>query len=407
MPSSKNVKKPEYISAYPVDKLIPYARNARTHSKEQVAQIAASIYHFGFTNAVLIDENDGIIAGHGRVLAAQKLDLKEVPCFRLSYLTENEKQAYILQDNKLALNAGWDEDMLKLELESLKLKDFDLSLTGFGEAELLNIIGVPETASSGNEEDDNVPDLPFDVETVTQAGQVWILGAHRVMCGDSTSLEDVNKLLNHNAVDMVLTDPHYGISIVSGANKVGGGGKFGGKVGGGKIIPSNTYKPIQGDDSIDTAIKAIEVIKKLKPKVQVIWGGNYYANQLENSSCWLVWDKNNTGNFADAELAWTNQDTAVRIFKHTWNGMIKDSEHGQKRVHPTQKPVALSEWCLENYGQKIKTVLDLFGGSGSSLIACEKMGKAAFIMEIDPYYCDVIIKRWEDYTGETAILADS
>jgi len=214
------------------------------------------------------------------------------------------------------------------------------------------------------------------------------------MCGDSTSIDAVEQLLSGSKVDMVFTDPPYGISIVGGS----------GKVGGGNIVKANTYAPIAGDDSIDVAIEAIQVIKALDAKVEIIWGGNYYANSLENSSCWIVWDKDNTGNFADAELAWTNQKTAVRIFKHMWNGMLKASERGEKRVHPTQKPVALAEWCLDQYGEECDTVLDLFGGSGFTLMACEKKAKSARIMELSPNYCDVIVRRWQEFTGKKATL---
>jgi DNA modification methylase len=218
-------------------------------------------------------------------------------------------------------------------------------------------------------------------------------------------VDAVDTLMAGGKVDMVYTDPPYGISIVSGG-KVGGDKAFG-TVGGNKIVKANSYAPIAGDDTIDVALEAIQVIKTLSAKVEIIWGGNYYANALDNSSCWIVWDKDNTGNFADAELAWTNQKTAVRIFKHMWNGMIKASEHGQKRVHPTQKPVKLAEWCFEQYGKDCKTVLDLFCGSGSTLIACEISRKAGYMMELSPAYCDVIIKRWEDFTGKKAILEEA
>jgi DNA modification methylase len=161
---------------------------------------------------------------------------------------------------------------------------------------------------------------------------------------------------------------------------------------------------VAGDNSIDTAIDAIQIIATLDAKVEIIWGGNYYSSFLPNSSCWIVWDKQNTGNFADCELAWTNQKTAVRKFQHMWNGMVKASEHGEKRVHPTQKPVALADWCIEQYGKECNTVLDLFGGSGFTLISCENKNKAAFIMEFSESYVDVIVNRWQNYTGKQATL---
>lgn len=392
------------ITYLPLDGLIPYANNSRTHSEAQVAQIAASIREFGFTNPVLIDEDGGIIAGHGRVMAARKLALDLVPTIMLAGLTETQRKAYVIADNKLALNAGWDDELLALELQELGEIGFDLELTGFTQEEIDAL--TPEQIPEGLTDEDVVPEAPID--PVTKLGDVWLLGKHRVMCGDSTSIDAVDTLLNGATVDMVLTDPPYGISIVSGGGKVGGGGAFGGKKNEKKdksnVVQSSNFAPVAGDDSIDVAVEAIQVIATLNAKVQIIWGGNYYSAHLPNSSCWIVWDKQNTGNFADAELAWTNQTTAVRIFAHMWNGMVKASEHGQKRVHPTQKPIALSEWCIKQYGAECETVLDLFGGSGSSLMACETQKKAGYIMELAAPYCDVMVKRWQAMTGKQATL---
>ena len=361
------------IEQLKTEDLLSYARNSRTHSEAQVDQIAASIKEFGFTNPVLIDGDGQIIAGHGRVMAARKLKLSEVPCIRLIHLTETQKKAYVIADNKLALNAGWDDELLALEIEDLKEENFDLSLLGFTQDELDDIAEKIAEEVEGLTDEDAVPETPE--EPKTKLGDIYKLGNHRLMCGDSTSIDAVDKLIDGKSVDMVYTDPPYGISIVKG-QKIGGDKPFGSKdnrgtVGASNVVKANIYAPIVGDDNIDVAIEAINTINTLGAKVEIIWGGNYYANALENSSCWIVWDKENTGNFADAELAWTNQKTAVRIFKHKWNGMIKASEHGQKRVHPTQKPVKLAEWCLEKYGDECETVIDLFCGSGSTLIACE------------------------------------
>ncbi len=408
LPTEKNtsienyvMKKNPKIEQIETGKLIPYARNSRTHSEAQVAQIAGSIREFGFTNPVLIDAENGIIAGHGRIMAAQKLGLAEVPCIRLDHLTETQRKAYVIADNKLALNSGWDEEMLSLELSQLKDEDFDLSLLGFDDKELDDLLA--ETVE-GETDPDDVPEPP--VNPVTVQGDVWTMGNHRLMCGDSTSIDAVNKLMDGQKADMVFTDPPYGISIVSG-KKVGGGGAFGGKKNEKRdksnVIESSNFSQVIGDETIDTAVEAIQVIATLGAVVEIIWGGNYYASHLPNSSCWIVWDKKNSGNFADAELAWTNQKTAVRLFQHMWNGMVKASEHGQKRVHPTQKPVALAEWCFDEYGKECKTVIDLFGGSGSTLLACEKKGKSGFLMELSPDYNDVIVKRWQDFTGKQAI----
>lgn len=370
-----------------VDDLIPYARNSRTHSDAQVAQIAASVREFGWTNPVLVDGENGIIAGHGRILAARKLGMEEVPCIELAGLSDTQRRAYIIADNKLALNAGWDDELLAIEFSELADAGFDNLLTGFTQDEIDAL--TPEQIPEGLTDDDAVPEV--QAEPVSKLGDVWLLGKHRVMCGDSTSIDAVETLLDGATVDMVFTDPPYGISIVQG-----------GKVGGDSLAKTGTYAPVAGDDTIDVAVEAIQVIATLGAKVEIIWGGNYYANSLPNSSCWIVWDKRDEmagNNFADCELAWTNQDTAVRKFAHTWSGMIKASEHGTKRVHPTQKPVALAAWCLEQYGDECETVLDLFGGSGFTLIACEQKKKTGYIMELAAPYVDVIVKRWQEHTG--------
>jgi DNA modification methylase len=371
-----------------------------------VDQIAASIKEWGWTVPVLVDEEGGLIAGHGRVLAAKKLGLKEIPVMTAAGWSEGQKRAYVLADNKLALNAGWDNDLLKVELEELKELNFDIDLTGFGIDELADLLS---DKTEGLTDPDEVPEPP--AEPITVLGDVWLLGNHRIICGDSTDINIVEKLLNGAIPDMVYTDPPYGISIVQGAS-VGGSKPFGSKdkqgtVGGGKLAKVNSYSPVIGDETIDTAINAINLITYYNPKVQIIWGGNYYASYLPNSPCWIVWDKQNTGNFADCELAWTNQKTAVRQFTHMWNGMLRASEKGSKRVHPTQKPVALADWCIDNYGQECSSVLDLFSGSGSTLISCCNKFKTAFLAELSPVYVDVAITRWQDFTGNKATHAET
>jgi DNA modification methylase len=377
-----------------IEALIPYVNNSRTHSDEQVAQIAASVREFGWTNPILVDGQNGIIAGHGRLAAARKLGLAEVPVIVLDHLSDAQKKALVIADNKLASNAGWDDEMLRLELGDLQEMGFDATLTGFSTDELDALLNVIE-GTDGLTDEDDVPEAPE--EPTTRLGDVWILGKHRLMCGDSTSIDAVERLMDGQKADMVFTDPPYGISIV---------GKKG-NVGATNLAKAKVYSSILGDQTIDVAIESFQVIKTINAQVEIIWGGNYYANHLENSSCWIVWDKNNTGNFADAELAWTNQKTAVRVFKHTWNGMIKESERNESRVHPTQKPVALAVWSFENYGKDLKIVLDLFGGSGSTLIACEKTARQCRMMELDPKYCDVIVKRWQEFTGKAATHAES
>lgn len=322
-----------------------------------------------------------VIGGNQRLRAMRDLDHDTAPVMVVDWPVDKINE-FIIKDN---VEYGiWNFDLLANEWDAELLVEWGMNLpVDFGD--------VDDSLIGGQSDVDDVPEAPEVPKS--KLGDIWICGKHRVMCGDSTSIDAVERLMDGQKADMVFTDPPYGISIVKG-NKVGGD----------KVVKANTYAPIAGDDTIEVAIEAIQVIKTLNAKVEIIWGGNYYANALENSSCWIVWDKDNTGNFADAELAWTNQKTAVRIFKHTWNGMIKASEHGQKRVHPTQKPVKLAEWCFDEYGEKCETVLDLFCGSGSTLIACEAKKKTGYMMELSPHYCDVIIKRWQDFTGKDAIL---
>jgi DNA modification methylase len=380
------------IETIKLEELIPYANNSRTHSDEQVAQIAASIREFGWTNPVLIDANGTIVAGHGRVMAARKLNMDSVPCLRLGQLSQAQVRAYVIADNKLALNAGWDEKMLAAELEILKEEDFDICLTGFTDEELTALLETE--VIEGNTDPDEVPEPP--VEPITRPGDVWILGKHRLMCGDSTSIDAVSKLMDGQKADMVFTDPPYGVSVVKN-------GKVGADFG---VAKKGQYSEVIGDDTTQTAHDAIALCQSLEIPVQVYWGGNYYADKLPPTSCWLVWDKRGdsgiVNTFADCELAWTNMTSPARVYRQLWNGMIREGEK-DKRVHPTQKPIALAEWAISEY-LKGSTVLDLFLGSGSTLIACEKQRKACYGMELSPTYCDVIVKRWEEFTGKKAVL---
>jgi DNA modification methylase len=378
--------------------LLPYARNSRTHSAAQVLQIAASIREFGFTNPVLISPKNDIIAGHGRVMAARKLEIDKVPCIRLGHLTATQRRAYVIADNQLALNSGWDKETLALELIDLKTADFDLKILGFS-LDDLNALNPKQ----GRTDPDSIPEK---VAARCKTGDLWQLGEHRLLCGDSTKAEDVASLMDGDKADMVFTDPPYGIDEET--NRVEHVKTF--KKQG--IAKKGNYNKIAGDTSIDTAVAVFGLIEALGIRCVVYWGGNYYAHDLPNSSCWVVWDKRIDDNQrdlnSDCELAWVKHPhkASVRIFRHLWKGMIKGSEHGQARVHPTQKPIALAEWCFGELDPKGTSVLDLFLGSGSTLIACEKNGRRCFGMEIDPHYCDVILKRWEDFTGESANLVE-
>ena len=357
--------------------LIPYVNNSRTHSEQQVQQVAASIKEFGFTNPLLIDEDGGIIAGHGRLQAAQLLKLDEVPTITLEGLTEAEKKAYVIADNQLALNSGWDLDLLKVEVERLGELDFDIGLLGFDDDFLS---GLLDEVEEGLTDEDAVPDAP---ETpITVEGDVWILGNHRLMCGDSTSIDSVETLMQGVYPDLIHTDPPYGMNAVSKSS----------------VLKANYGTDIMGDDNPDIAKDAFSLINGLYPDAkQIWWGANYYCSALPDSECWLVWDKNNgQSDQTDCELAWANFRSVVRQFTQ--------ASEKTNRVHPTQKPVSLMEWIIKRFNLSANTIADYFGGSGSTLIAAEKHGIKSFVMEFDPKFCDVIIKRWQDFTGQEAVM---
>jgi len=383
------------IQQFKVEDLIPYVNNSRKHSDEQVAQIAASIKEFGWTNPILIDKDKGIIAGHGRLMAARKLKMAEVPVIEISHLTETQKKALVIADNKLALNADWDLNLLTIELDELLADGFNLELLGFDKDELDKLL-EPEQIK-GLTDEDAVPEIPE--EPKTKLGDIWVLGNHRLMCGDSTSLNDVEKLINNKKIDLCYTDPPYGI------NEKGDRSKRTGAAEGTKYVD---FK----DDTVDYAVEAYQIVESvLQIQRQVWWGANYYCHALPQSNNWFVWDKRvdekQKDTQSDCELAWVKSKwSSVRIFRHLWKGMMKASERGQHRVHPTQKPVALAEWSFD-YFKEVNTVLDLFGGSGSTLIACEKTNRSCFMMEFEPHYVDVIIKRWQEFTGKQAIHAET
>ena len=366
--------------------LIPYARNTRTHSEAQVAQIAGSIREFGFTNPILIDAENGIIAGHGRVMAAQKLGIDKVPCIRLAHLTETQRRAYIIADNKLALNAGWDEEMLTLELGELADLDFDMNLIGFGEDELAGLLA--ET-TEGETDPDDVPEPP--VNPVTVLGDVWVMGKQRVMCGDSTSIDAVEKLMAGHKADMVFTDPPYNIDYQGVKDKRD------------KIANDK----MSDGDFLDFLLQSIMPCDVMY--VCCSWQYSHIFKQAMEqmgrpAKSMIVWDKVNPAQHLD--LYFKQHEI---IFYHgpfggqkTVRGDVWEMKRQRNTVHPTMKPVELVELALEDHPQK-KVIYDSFGGSGTTLIAAHKTGRVGMLMELDPKYCDVIIKRWQDFAGKQAI----
>ncbi len=385
-----------------IKELIPYCNNSRTHSDEQVLQIASSIKEFGFTNPVLIDGQGGIIAGHGRIMAAQKLKMEEVPTITLSDLSEAQKKAYIIADNKLALNSGWDDELLKIELEQLKELDFDLGLIGFSDDELALLMGGETT--EGLVDEDQVPELVDD--PVTVLGDVWLLGNHRLMCGDSTSIDAVERLMDGQKADMVFTDPPYGIDYSGGRTQVVATKQHGkikndtlaGEDLGGLISQIFNFTK----EEADTYICVSPIMQK--PFLDFIEASGRKVDAV------IVWDKKQPGL---GYMAYRRQCEFILFSKggkfkkgdksdfDLWS-ISRDS--GKDYVHGTQKPVAVPERGILNSSKKDDIVLELFGGSGSTLIACEKNSRHCRAMELDEQYIDVIIKRWQDFTGKQATL---
>lgn len=367
-----------------INGLKPYEKNPRKNDNA-VEYVEKSIREFGFKVPIIIDKNNEIVAGHTRYKAAEKIGLKTVPCIIADDLSDEQIKAFRLADNKVAEYSDWDFDLLNQELDGI----FDIDMGDFG-------FGSMDFNSDGEKEiiEDEPPEIDENSETICKFGDIWQLGEHRLMCGDSTDREQVERLMNGEKADMVFTDSPYGINIVNDK----------GKVGADNIAKCGNYNPVIGDDTTETARSNYEIIKGFSAN-QIIFGGNYFTDFLPPKSCWIVWDKENTGKFADCELAWTSFDKAARLYKWLWNGLCRKGERkveGIKRVHPTQKPVGLIADILNDFTESKETILDCFGGSGSTLIACEQLDRKCYMMELSEKYCDVIIKRWEDFTGKKA-----
>ncbi len=400
-----------------VSSLIPYARNSRTHSDEQVSQIAGSIREFGFTNPVLIDADGTIIAGHGRVMAAKKLGLETVPCIRLGHLTPSQVRAYVIADNKLALNAGWDDQMLRSELESLQEDDFNMDLTGFSDEELAELL-EPEVVE-GETDPDQTPEVP--VEPITKLGDVWILGNHRLMCGDSTSIDAVNRLMKSEKADICFTSPPYalGKSIALSGNKS-------------MKLKESAYESHKDDSdswedlmsgwwSASLAAVNFGWVVNVQPlagnKRQLI---RWVNDRVENLCDIVTWDKGHAApQIAAGVMAsryeWMivfGEDNASRSIPcSNWQGTIQSvySAPPQRNnefasIHAATMPIHVPEWVLSQLCNTAKSVFEPFCGTGTTMIASEKLKIKCYGMEIDARYCDVIVKRWEDFTGKKAVL---
>jgi site-specific DNA-methyltransferase (adenine-specific) len=392
------------IELWPLERLRPYERNARTHSAEQVAQIAASIVEFGFTNPILVDSHDGIIAGHGRLMAASELGLKTVPVVVLDHLSERQRKAYILADNQLALNAGWDTDLLRAELQDLAEQDFDLTLIGFSDDELADLLPDVEELPPEGADEEAVPEAP--AEPVTKPGDVWLLGKHRVMCGDSTAITEVERLMAGGKADLLLTDPPYNVA-------------YEGKTAEALTIQNDSMS----DDDFRQFLRDVysTADSVMNPgAVFYIWHADsegYNFRGAAHDVGWqvrqcLIWNKNSLV-MGRQDYHWKHEPCLYGWKEgagHYWGSdrsqttVLDFNRPSRNGEHPTMKPVELFQYQVENSSKRKGVVLDLFGGSGTTAIACEKTGRYARLMELDPRYCDVIVKRWQAFTGKRATL---
>lgn len=381
-----------------VDKLIPYVNNARTHSKEQINKLRASIREFGFINPVIIDRDYNVIAGHGRILASQEEGIDKVPCVFVDYLTDAQKKAYIIADNRMALDADWDEELLKIEIESLKDEDFDLSFTGFDESELLDLFGDD---SKGKVGDDNF-DLSSALEKASfvEKGDVWTVGKHRLMCGDATSKEDVQILMGDTKGNLILTDPPYGVSFKSSS---------------GLTIENDSMK---NDEFYNFLLSAFKNMADHLEK-----GGSAYVFHADTeglnfrkafvdsgfhlAGC-CIWVKNSLV-LGRSDYQWQHEPVLYGFMqngKHRWYSDRKQTtiwnfdKPKKNSNHPTSKPLDLLSYPISNSTQENAVVIDTFGGSGSTLMACEKMNRICYTMELDEKYASVILRRYVEDTGD-------
>jgi DNA modification methylase len=404
---------------------VPYSRNARTHSKKQIKQISESIRQFGFTNPILIDKNHMILAGHCRLAAAQLLGMEHVPCVRLEHMSPAQKKAYVLADNKLALNAGWDEELLGLELQELLNIDdsLDLGVTGFTIAEVDGLIEGLAVEEQGSPSDDAIPKL--DTTAVTCVGDVWLLGNHRLICGDSLSSDVVSKLMHGELAQMVFTDPPYNVPIEGHVSGLGRTKHREFAMATGEMTSAQFTGFLEtalrnlADYSTDGSIHFICMDWRHMTELQA--AGQAVYDELKNL---IVWAKDNGG----MGTFYRSRHELIFAFKKGTAPHINAFElgqHGRYRtniwsykgmnsfgagrdkelaLHPTVKPVALIADAIKDVSRRNAIVLDLFGGSGSTLIAAHKTGRRGYLCELDPHYCDLIIRRWQTYAKDDAFL---
>ena len=384
----------------PIEQLQPYKNNARLHSDEQVDQIAKSIEEFGFLNPVLVDDQNTILAGHGLVMGAKKLGLDTVPTIQIRHLSESQKKAYIIADNQIALNAGWEMQLLETELKELNKDSFDVSLLGFDAKELDKLLYEEK---EGLTDEDAVPE---NVEPRVKKGDLWQLGNHRLLCGDATNVDDLQILFRDKKADLYLTDPPYNVD-------------YAGKTKDALKIQNDKFDDDNFNNFLTDAFK--NSAKKIKA------GGSFYIFHADlegynfRSACkkanfntrqCLIWSKNSMV-MGRQDYHWQHEPILYGWMEggsHSWYSdrkqttILNFARPTKSKEHPTIKPVDIIEYLIKNSSKQEDIILDTFLGSGSTLIACEKTNRSCYGLELDPKYCDVIIKRWEDYTGQTAKL---
>ena len=400
------------IEQVALNRLIPYARNSRTHSDKQVAQVAASIREFGFTNPVLIDGEGGIIAGHGRVMAARKLGMDKVPCIRLAHLTEAQRRAYVIADNKLALNAGWDEQMLALEFKDLQDLGVDIELTGFSIGDVDELLAELDATPEGATDADETP--PVQAEAVSKPGDVWVLGKHRIMCGDSTDVGAVAVLMDGKKAVLMQTDPPYGVAYVKNAHSKG---------------QSTAHADIENDDLDGEKLQALleAQIRAALPSLgdncafylwhPMLTQGTFFAAAAAADILihrQIIWQKPSMV-FGRGDYHWQHE-----LCFYGWRRGNRPPFYGQRnqttlwavgretsKDHPTAKPVDLWKPPIENHTKPGEIMFEPFSGSGSQIIAAEQTGRRCYAMELSPNYVDVACRRWQQYTGKRAVHAET
>ena len=380
-----------------IDKLIPYINNARTHSKEQINKLRSSLREFGFINPVIIGRDYGIIAGHGRVMAAREEGISEVPCVFVDHLTEAQKKAYIIADNRMALDAGWDEELLKVEIEALQAEAFDISLTGFGDDELSDLFGKDKDAI---EDDDYDLTAALEKAAFVEKGDVWVVGRHRLVCGDATSAEDVALLMDGKKANLIVTDPPYGVSFKSNS---------------GLTIKNDSMKD---EEFYNFLHKSFEnMVAHLES------GGSAYVFHADTEGLTFrkafidagfhlagvcIWSKNSLV-LGRSDYQWQHEPVLYGFLKngkHRWYSDRKQTtiwnfnKPKRNENHPTSKPLDLLSYPIRNSSQENAIVIDTFGGSGSTLMACEQTNRICFTMELDEKYASVILRRYVEDTGD-------